>query len=203
MAYAMRTEATAGAASAGQNQEQSIKPVLTTAIDIALLAVPFLGEERIIGAGVELFGGLERGRRAVWASNNRSLRFYDCVAATCARSIRGRGRVVTADEVRANANANNLLILRRGGVRERQMHHIFESSGRRVEPVPYGQFGSGVDVAVVYRQPSGNYHMLYMRQPRNNVYYLEDANSGGRLIGTDAMRFMRDNGATMDLYWIK
>jgi hypothetical protein len=153
------------------------------------LSGSFDGEEAGIGAGGTrggMGGRSTKGFRA-WASKLRGGGKYDCVAATCGRSIRA-GQVVNVDEVLANANLNQGIVNVTRGVSIPVAREIFQANGKILgEPVKTPN--SVGDYAIVFLRSTGQ-HMVYGRVTARHGFYIDDAQVGRRYEGQAAADYL-------------
>jgi hypothetical protein len=137
----------------------------------------------------------------VWSTKQRGYGTKDCVAATCARSLRegpdntdvkGRLRGTTnADEVLRRGGLSAELVHRMNGLSMAQARELFAENGKvlgdtktRGIPTEKG------DYAVVIYKDNVPKHMVYMRVTRSRGFYIDDPQMGVRFQGDVAKRYL-------------
>jgi RHS repeat-associated protein len=145
--------------------------------------------EIAIGAKVRTpRGGTRYGRQ--WSTEEEGGGQFDCVAATCGRSLRV-GAVVNADEALANAGLNQRLVSSTRGINLSAVEDLFVANGKTLGNALHGlPIEKGDYAAVIYRRGVAE-HMVYARQTAAGSLYIDDAQIGVRYLGPSAMQYLQ------------
>lgn len=133
-----------------------------------------------------------------WATRERGRGQYDCVAATCARSLR-EGAITNSDEVLTRAGWSPAAVHETRGLNLAQARQIFKESGKVLGDPVKGIPTEKGDYAVITYTDGRPKHMVYLRvlgprdaagtQPRG--FYIDDAQMGVRFQGDAARGYLQ------------
>ncbi|HEX6703720.1 MAG TPA: hypothetical protein VF169_03085 [Albitalea sp.] len=153
-----------------------------------------------IGAKSEVTDGYGKGSvrtRSVWASRERGLGVNDCVAATCARSLR-EGELTNSHEAIGRTGMSPRTVHDMKGLDMAQAKTLFEANGKVLEPAVKNFPADKGDYAVLIYQDGRPKHMVYMRvlgpapgQTQSRGFYIEDAQMGMRFQGDAARAYLQ------------
>ena len=131
-----------------------------------------------------------------WSTQQRGYGTKDCVAATCARSLRegandtdlrGKARGTTnADGVLARDGLNQDLVSKMDGLDMHQAARLFEANNKILGPRMKNFPTEAGDYAVVLYSNGFRKHMVYMRVTPRNGFYIDDPQMGVRWTGNAA-----------------
>ena len=139
-------------------------------------------------------GGSYAGKRMkpVWGSKQQGGGRFDCVGATCARSMRV-GEVVSADQALAAAGLTQKMLNRSRGVRGMTaIRDLFKANGKTLGAPVTSTLAKG-DYAIIVPGASGS-HMVYARRTGGGAFYIDDAQKGLRYQGQGASSYLSQPG---------
>ena len=133
--------------------------------------------------------------KPVWGSEEEGGGRYDCVGATCARSMRV-GEAVTADEALAAAGFNQKLVNRtkRGLTSMADIRKVFNANGKNLG-APVASPSAIGDYAITVPGVEGS-HMVYGRRTPGGSFYIDDAQKGLRYEGQAASAYLSQRNLT-------
>ena len=138
----------------------------------------------------------------VWATKQKGFGTKDCVAATCARSLRegpknpdavGKLRGTTnADDVLTSSGLSQELVNELNGLDMKQARLLFEANGKTLKDWTQKGFPTERgDYAIVLYKGSYPKHMVYMRITGSRGFYIDDPQMGVRLREPAARDFLK------------
>jgi RHS repeat-associated protein len=130
--------------------------------------------------------------KKIWGSKEPGGGKYDCVGATCGRSMRA-GEVVTADEALSNAGFNQKMVNESKGLTITQAEKLFDANGKTLGP-PVSSTNAKGDYAVIVPGKEGP-HMVYGRRTAAGTFYIDDAQGRTvRYTGDAASSYLQRSG---------
>jgi RHS repeat-associated protein len=139
--------------------------------------------------------------KPVWASKVKYGGQYDCVAATCARSVR-EGSLINADDaLEAAGFTQERVNLTKGLCSDGDIEQLFEANGKKIdlnEPLkstsePASISREGKDFAIITPNPTGS-HMVYGRRTAGGTFYIDDVQKALRYEGDVASSYLNQTG---------
>jgi RHS repeat-associated protein len=126
----------------------------------------------------------------VWGSITKGGGRYDCVASTCARSIRspsrddaGRKVPVKTDEALEIAKLNQQTVNSTKGINMSQARELFKANGKILGEEPVTSTAATGDYAVLLYQNGMPTHMAYGRRTATGKFYIDDVQLNQRFTG--------------------